>query len=137
MDTDDFVKGVVAAVLTDQVDDKAGLASNVGWLVLAAAVPAAVFAHGWVRFVGILVAVLTVAFLVFVFVSKYVTKAVIGRFATPVEGARERFSAAVDEADLPTGPVAFLRMVWRLRNGVGPEVERLEAVVDRLRTEPT
>lgn len=44
----------------------------------------------------------------------------------------ERFSTAVEEADLPTGPASLLRLIWRLRKGVGPEIERLVGVVDDL-----
>lgn len=42
-------------------------------------------------------------------------------------------TTAIDDADLPTGPVAAARFAWRLRRGHEPEVERLKGVVAGLR----
>lgn len=135
MEIDGFVKGVVAALLTDQVDGKAGLAAKVGWIGAALAALGVVFGDGWLRGLAVLVLLVCLAFLVFVYVSRRFAKAIINRFAPPVEMSQVRanFDAAVAEADLPTGPVSLLRLVWRLRKGVGPEVDRLLGVVSRLR----
>ena len=41
----------------------------------------------------------------------------------------------MERADLPTGPIAIVRFLFRLRNGVGSEVRRLGTVMEDLRTE--
>lgn len=72
--------------------------------------------------------------LAFVFLSKRLALRLVARIAPPSELAEigEHLDVAVAEADLPTGPMAFIRLVWRLRKGIGPEVERLGEVVARL-----
>lgn len=45
-DIDDYVKGVVAALLTDQVNDKAGLAAKIGWAAFAVCAIVAVMGQG-------------------------------------------------------------------------------------------
>jgi hypothetical protein len=137
MDVDDFVSGVVAALLTDQVDEKTGLAFKVGWVAAAVALLATILTGGWLRAFALIGLLLTLAFLVFVFVSKRIARAVIGRLAPPadISNARANFETAVAEADIPTGPTSLLRLVWRLRKGIGPEVERLAAVVNRMRAD--
>ncbi len=134
MGIDDYVKGVVAALLTDQVDDKTGLAAKVGWVVFAVFAVLAVLADGWWRAPAVLFALMALLFLAFVSVTKGLAKGIINRFAPPADlgDVGQRFSVAVQEADLPTGPAAFMRLIWRLRKGVGPEVERLAAVVAEL-----
>ena len=137
MDADDFVKGVAAALLNDQLDNKTDLAYKATGVVAAIGVVAAVVGDGWVRWLAVLVVILTLAVIVFVFVTKRLARGVINRFAPPVAigDARAQFETAVAEADIPTGPASFMRLVWRLRKGVGPEVERLTGVVNRLRSD--
>lgn len=135
MDLDDFAKGAVAALLTDQVNAKTGLAYKVGWLVTGLAIIGTIAAGGWLRWLAVVVVVVGLGFLFFVFVTKRLAGGLINRLAPPADlsDARQHFDAAIAEADIPTDPLGFLRMVWRLRKGVGPEIERLGAVVTRLR----
>lgn len=137
MDLDDFAKGAVASLLTDQVDAKAGFASKVALVVVAVSVVVAVLADGWIRWLVIFVLLLGLALLVFVFITKRLAVGIINRLAPPVDlaNARQTFGTAIAEADVPTGPIGLLRLVWRLRKGVGPEIERLGEVVTRLRSE--
>ena len=136
MEVDDFVKGVAAALLNDLLDDKTGLAYKVSGVVAVIGFIAAVVADGWLRWLAVLVVILTLVVILFVFVTKRLAKGVINRFAPPVDigNARTQFETAVAEADIPTGPASFMRLVWRLRKGVGPEVERLTGVVNQLRS---
>ena len=50
--------------------------------------------------------------------------------------AGDAVDRAVEELDLPTGPVSALRLLWRLRKGVGEEVDRVteigQELIDRL-----
>ena len=135
MDLDDFAKGAVAALLTDQVDAKTGLANRVGAVVAVLALLGAIFLDGFLRGFSIFVLLVALAFLAFVFLSKRFAKVLINRLAPPADlaDARLHFEAAVEEAEIPTGPVGFLKLIWRLRKGIGPEVERLGAVVSRLK----
>lgn len=137
MDLDDFARGAVASLLADQVDAKTGFVSKVGLGIVLAAAVVAVATAGVVRWLAVFVLLVGLALVLFVFVSKRLAMGIINRLAPPVDlaNARQGFDAAIAEADLPTGPVAFLRLMWRLRKGVGPEVERLGAVVTRLRTD--
>lgn len=137
MDLDDFAKGAVVSLLTDQVDAKAGLASKVALAVVAVSAVVAVLADSWIRWLVIFVLLLGLGLLTFVFITKRLAVGIINRLAPPVDlaNARQTFDMAIAEADVPTGPIGLLRLVWRLRKGVGPEVERLGEVVTRLRGE--
>ena len=134
MQLDNIAKGVVAALLTDQVREKTGLAYKMGAAVAAVALIGVVSLGGFWRGMAVVILLLSLLALLFVYVSRRFALVLVSRIAPPAElaGAREHFDAALTEADLPTGPVAFLRLIWRLRKGVGPEVERLGEVVGRL-----
>ena len=137
MDLDDFAKGAVASLLSDQVGAKTGLAYKVGWVGSGLALAGVVFLDGWLRWLAVLVLLVGLAALAFVFITKRLATTLINRIAPPVDlaNARQHFDTAIAEADLPTGPVGFLRMIWRMRKGVGPEIDRLGAVVTRLKGE--
>lgn len=97
----------------------------------------AIALDGWLRWLAVLVVLGALLVLLFVFVTKRLAKGLINRLAPPADlsHVRERFATAIAEADIPTGPLGLLRLVWRLRNGVGPEIERLGLVVTRLESE--
>jgi len=138
MDIEEFGRGVAAALLTDQVSDKAGFAYKVGVVAVALTAVSTVVTDSWLRWLALLFCLFALGFVLFVFITKRFATATISRIAPPVDiaSARTQFDVAVAEADIPTGPVGFLRLMWRLRRGVGPEVDRLIAVVNQLRSEP-
>jgi len=135
MELDDFARGVVASLLTDQVKDKTGLAYKVAGVVAVLALLGVIFVDGWLRWLLVLVLLVGLALLVFVFVTKRLALGIVNRIGPPADltNARQYFDSAIAEADLPTGPAGFLRLIWRLRKGVGPEVERLGDVVTKLK----
>ncbi len=137
MELDDFAKGAVASLLADQVDDKTGLAYKVAGLVSALALLGVIFIDGWLRWLLVFLLLIGLAALMFVYLTKRLAMGLINRIAPPVDlaNSREHFQAAIDEADIPTSPAGFLRMIWRLRKGIGPEVERLGEVVTRLKSQ--
>ena len=137
MDLDDFAKGAVASLLTEQVDAKTGFAAKVSAAVLVLALVVAIAADGFFRWLAIFLLVAAVATLLFIFITKRLATGIINRLAPPADlgNAREAFASALAEAELPTGPIGFLSLIWRLRKGVGPEVERLGAVVAKLRSQ--
>ena len=136
MDIDDFGRGVAAALLTDQVNAKTGLAFKVSTLILLGAIILTVVTDSWLRWPILLVAFVVAAFIAVVWASKRFAVATISRIAPPMDitSARSRFDVALAEADLPTGPVPFLRMLWRLRKGVASEFDRLVEIVKHLST---
>jgi hypothetical protein len=138
VDIEEFGRGVAAALLTDQVSDKAGLAYKVGVVAVALTAVSTVVTDSWLRWLALLFCLFALGFVLLVFITKRFATATISRIAPPVDiaSARTQFDVAVAEADIPTGPVGFLRLMWRLRKGVGPEVDRLIAVVNQLRSEP-
>ena len=137
MDLDDFAKGAVASLLTDQVSDKTGLAYRVTGVVALLALAGVIFLDGWLRWLLVFVLLVGLGLLAFVFLTKRLAMGLINRIGPPVDLAdsREHFEVAIAEADIPTGPAGFLRLIWRLRKGVGPEIERLGEVVTRLKAQ--
>lgn len=137
MDLDDFAKGAVASLLTDQVNAKTGFATKVSAAVLLLALVGAFAADGFFRWLAVFVVVVALAALLFIFVTKRLATGIINRVAPPADlgNAGAAFSNALAEAELPTGPVGFLNLIWRLRKGVGPEIERLGAVVAKLKSQ--
>ncbi len=135
MDIDDIGRGVVAGVLVGQVDDKTGLAFRMGLIAAAGSLAIAVLVDNWLRWLAVLVFLLALGFLLAVFISKRLAKATISRIAPPAKIDAAQFATAYEEADLPTGPMALLRLIWRLRKGVGPEIDRLAIVVNGLRSD--
>ena len=137
MELDDVAKGAVAAVLTDQVETKTGFAYKVAGAVSVVALVGAFLIDGWLRWLIILVLLAGLAGLGFLFVSKRLALRLINRLAPPADlsSIRHKIDGAIAEANLPTGPVGFLKMIWRLRKGVGPEIERLGSVIARFKSD--
>ena len=137
VELDDFAKGAIASLLTDQVEAKAGLAYKVAGAAGALALIGGVFLDGWLRWLLVLVLLIALALLAFAFITKRLAMGIINRIHPPMDltNARQHFGHAIEEADIPTGPAGFMRLIWRLRKGVGPEIERLGAVVTQLRGE--
>lgn len=135
MQLDDFARGAVASLMADQVRQKTGFAYTASGGLAVLALLGTVFLGGWWRALAIVLVLMGLAALGFVFLTKRVALVVVNRLGPPADlgGAREYFAAAIEEADVPTGPVGFLRLIWRLRRGVGPELERLGVVVSKLK----
>ncbi len=130
-------RGLVAGMLERQIK---GRGSVVRWLGVAVMVIGVVAAVGWGGFVrGLGITLVLVGLIVVLLVSliRTVALAAINKFATPTSLAekREVIDRAMDRADLPTGPISIVRFLVRLRKGVGPEVTRLDTVLDDLREE--
>lgn len=137
VELDDFAKGAVASLLTDQVNDKTGLAYKVAGVFAALSLIGVILLDGWLRWLILFALLVGLALLAFVFVTKRLAMGLISRIAPPVDlaNSRQHFDAAISEADLPTGPIGFLRLIWRLRKGAGPEIERLGDVVTKLKAQ--
>ncbi len=136
MDVDVLARGLVAGWLADQVDDRGTLPQRVA---LASAglllIVAVVFDGGW-RWLFVALCLLALGVFAAIWVVRWLALAGIRRFAEPksLAGRRADIDEAIDAADLPTGPLAIARFLFRLRRGVGTEVDRIRAIVSELMT---
>ncbi len=134
---DDLGRGVIAGWLIDQVDARGSVPLWIGWITAALGLVLIVIGGGAVRAIGVLVLLVGVVIALAVVTLRAAARAAIRRFAQPSSIAAHEadIAAAVDRADLPTGPLSIIRFLWRLRRGVGSEVERVRDVVADLGTE--
>ena len=137
MDLDDLARGIAAGVLTEQVRAK----SRVALIGLAVAgvlgVFGAVVLAGVARLLLVLVAIAAVAAIGATWALRTGAVAAIRTIGEPQDLAdhRHTISAAIDEADLPTGPVSAMRFAWRLRRGGGAETDRLRTILTKVKAE--
>lgn len=134
---DDLAKGLVAGMLERQVTSRGSLARRVGIAILVIGLISAVFFGGFLRGLGITMVLLGLIIILLVALARALALGTIRKFATPqsIAEKREEIDRAMDRADLPTGPVSVIRFLYRLRRGVGTEVERLDTIIDDLREE--
>ncbi len=130
-------RGLVAGMLERQIKDRGSFARWVGVAIMVAGLIAAVGWGGFVRGLGITLVLVGLIIVLLVLLVRTMALAAINKFATPTSLAEKRdvIDRAMDRANLPTGPIAIVRFLVRLRKGVGPEVSRLDTVLDDLREE--
>ena len=136
MDPIEIGRAILAGIVVRRVADTRRI------VVLAAAVVAVlglivvVLAGGWWRALGVIVLLAGVAVVVGAWLLGVVATRLVRRFVSPDTRDLPDVRAAVDEAiedlDVPTGPVSALRMAWRLRRGVDDEVRRVVGVGEEL-----
>lgn len=137
MDTDDIARGIISGALTDQVRRRGG-GVIVGALVVAAAALVVAFAtSGSLRVVSILVLLVSLAAAMIVTAVRWVAIRTIRTIGEPrgFDDHRATIDRALDDADLPTGPIAAMKFAWRLRKGPGPEFDRLGTITSKLAAE--
>ena len=134
---DDVAKGLVAGMLEQQVENKGSVARWIGIAVLVLGLLGAVFFGGFIRGLGITMVLVGLIIILTIALVRALALGTIRKFATPqsIAEKREEIALATEKADLPTGPVAVIRFLYRLRKGVGPEVARLDKIMDDLRDE--
>ena len=133
----DLGRGLVAGMLERQVVGRGTTVRWVGVALIVVGVVAAIGFGGFLRGLAILFALIGLSIVLLVGLVRKLALVAIRRFATPTSLAEKRdvIDRAMDDADLPTGPISILRFLSRLRRGVGSEVRRLDAVLDDLRDE--
>lgn len=134
---DDVARGIVAGMLEQQVKNKGSFARWLGIAVLVLGLLSAVLFGGFLRGLGITMVLVGLIIILIVALIRALALGTIGKFATPqsIAEKRDEIAIATDKADLPTGPIAVIRFLYRLRKGVGPEVARLDKIMDDLRDE--
>ncbi len=130
-------RGLVAGMLERQIKDRGSFVRWIGVAIIVVGVVAAVGWGGFVRGLGITLVLVGLIVVLLVLLVRTMALAAINKFATPTSLAEKRdvIDRAMDRADLPTGPIAIVRFLVRLRKGVGTEVARLDTVLDDLREE--
>lgn len=134
---DDVAKGIVAGMLEQQVKLRGSLARWFGIAIVVIGLLGAVLFGGFVRGLGITMVLVGLIVILVVALLKALAIGTIRKFATPHSIAEKRveIDTAMEKADLPTGPIAVIRFLYRLRKGVGSEVDRLNTIMDDLRDE--
>lgn len=130
-------RGLVAGMLERQVRERGSFVRWIGVGIMVVGLIAAVGWGGFVRGLGITLVLVGLIVVLLVMLVRTMALAAINKFATPTSLAekREVIDRAMGRADLPTGPISIVRFLVRLRKGVGPEVARLDAVLDDLRAD--
>jgi hypothetical protein len=137
VDVKDLARGLVAGLLMETVEARGRLAARVATAVAVLAVIGAVVADGGLRILLVALAALALVVAAVTVLLRRLVVAAIRRIGQPrrLDAHRAAIDRAIDQAELPTGPWTALKAAWRLRKGVGPEVDRLHGIVDRLTNE--
>lgn len=122
-------------MLEKQISDRGSFVRWIGvGLMLLGALTAIAFG-GFMRGLGVTIVLIGLIIVLVVALVRAMALGAIRRFATPTSIAekREVIDHAMESADLPTGPISIVRFLYRLRKGVGPELRRLDTIMDNLR----
>ena len=133
----DLVKSLVVGFVLDLIRDRSRIIILAGAFVAVVSVVLVVVLDGPVRWLAVLTVLLGIGLIVITWGARRLATAILSRFAPPelAEEQRARVTAAIDEAGIPTGPLSGVRFAWRLRRGVGAEVDRIREVAERLQAE--
>lgn len=134
---DDLARGIVAGMLEKQVKDRGSFARWFGIAILVVGFLLALLFGGFGRGLGITMVLVGLIIILIVGLVRALALGTIRKFATPhsIAEKRDEIDSAMEKADLPTGPVSVIRFLYRLRKGVGPEVARLDTIMEDLRDE--
>ncbi len=129
-DIEIVTRSIISAWLIDQVRVRALFLQRLLLGLAVVCLPFAVFASGFTRaFAFIWMCIFAFFGLGGMFV-RWLAIFAIRRFAAPrrFDEYRTEVDAVIQDADLPTTPLAALRLVIRLKRGVRGEVERLRVL---------
>lgn len=134
---DELARGLVAGMLERQVKARGSVARWAGIAIMVVGLLGAVLFGGFVRGLGITLVLVGLIIVLTVALIRALALGTIRKFATPrsIAEKRDEIDRAMERADLPMGPISVIRLLYRLRKGVGPEVERLDTIMDDLRDE--
>ncbi|MDH4171327.1 MAG: hypothetical protein OEW42_17230 [Acidimicrobiia bacterium] len=127
MNVEALTRGLVAGYIADVITDRTAPPIRFGAIGAVVAMVGAAISDGWWRAPFVLFAITVAA------VSWAVQRlALIGiaRIGPPISGHRQAVGRALEEADLPTGPLSLLRLGRRVfTRGMGHEFDRLITIV--------
>lgn len=135
MDVENLARGLVAGVLVETIETRGKTLTRVLGGLSIIAVVIAVLTGGWVRGLVTFAAIVLALAAIAVAVGRRLAAAAVRHVGEPAALADHRaaIDRAIDDAALPTGPIAGLKFAWRLRRGADEETRRLREVVERLR----
>lgn len=126
----------MAGYVTDVVGDRTRPLIRTGVVVAVIAVVLAVVTSGWWTAFWAVIAVVAGGSAGLVWLLGVVARRLISRLGPPLTGHRQAVAQALDEADLPTGPLSLLRLGRRVQKaGADDELRRLWSIVDDLRAD--
>ena len=136
-DVDDLVVGLVAGSVIDQVRGKARAILTALALVGVLAIVGLVAAPTWGKVLCALILVVAAVGALFTLAARRAVVALLDRGIdrTDLASHREAIDRAVDELELPSGPISMARLAWRLRRGTGDELDRIKTIAARLQDE--
>ncbi len=135
MDVENLARGLVAGVLVETIETRGKTMTRLLGGLSVLAIIIAVVTDGWVRGLVIVVAVFLALGALAVAIGRRLAAAAVRHVGEPAALADHRaaIDRAIDDAALPTGPIAGLKFAWRLRRGADDETRRLGDVIERLR----
>ena len=136
-DVDDLVIGLVAGAIADAVRSRSRTALVVAAVVAAAAVVGIAALGTLGRVVCVLVLLVAAGAALLIIVARRIVVGLLDRGVdtTRLADRRASLDTAIDDLDIPTGPVSLVRFAWRLRRGAGAEVDRVAAIARRLQAD--
>lgn len=136
-DVDDLVVGLVAGSLIDQIRARSRTLLIAATVIGAIAIVGIAALPTFGRVVCALALLVAIAAAVFTFLARKAIIALLDQGVDRGELAshREALDRAVEELDVPSGPISMARLAWRLRRGTGDEVERIKGIAQRLQRE--
>ena len=134
MDVQAIARGIVSGMLADQIERRGKTLALVLAAISIVGLIAAVALSGWFRFFGVVAMLFFAGATVALLIARWGAVKMVHRIAEPqdLQEHRATIAAAIDDADLPTGPIAAIRFAWRMRGGVGDEVDRLRVIAERV-----
>lgn len=127
-------RSLLAGVLTEQVKDRGKVHQFLVAGVAVLAVVGTVLTSGALRWLLVVVALVAAAVAIVVVVVRRAALFAIARFApaAALDDTRALIATAIDDADIPTGPLSALQFLRRLRKGRAAELDRLKGILSRL-----
>lgn len=126
----ELAKGIVAGFAIDLVRGKTGTFIVGGLVVGVVGLVGALFFDG-VGAAGLgLVAAIGFVVTVIAWITRFLLTRAIRLVADPAPDPEQRVRSALEDADLPTGPISVARLLVRLRrDGADDEIDRLRGVL--------
>lgn len=134
MNIDELARGLASAFVIDHTSGVRSRIVRAGLAIVVVGVIAVVVGPLWLQIIAGVALVITFGIAGVGYVACTATISAVRRFAAPQDLARHRaaMAAAIDQADLPTGPISTARLAWRLRRGTSAELDRLRGVAREL-----
>lgn len=132
--TSNTTRGIASAWILDHLSDRWKLIQNVLGVAALIVFLLSFFVWSWLQPPMIFVATLIGISWLGGVVTRWIAMRLVRLIAAPARFGEyeDEVAEALNEADLPTAPLAAIRFVWRLRRGVTVERDRLIELTRRV-----